>query len=126
MSFQRQQNAIAKNCFSIRSSGQVIFPSLENMRILDVVRHAIRQFYIKNLLNLFIKLSLKISLLLFVCTPTLHAQNVATKLREYFSALRENQQFNGNVLVAENGKTIYEQSFGYSDFIDKDLNTKNT
>ena len=72
------------------------------------------------------KLSLKISLLLFACTITLHAQNMKTKLKEYFSAVKENQQFNGNVLVAENGKTIYEQSFGYSDFINKDLNTKNT
>jgi CubicO group peptidase (beta-lactamase class C family) len=72
------------------------------------------------------KLSLKISLLLFVCIPAVHAQNVTTKLREYFSALRENQQFNGNVLVVEKGKMIYEQSFGYSDFINKDLNTKNT
>lgn len=72
------------------------------------------------------KLSLKIFLLLFVCTQILHAQNVKTKLKDYFSALRENQQFNGNVLVAANGKIIYEQSFGYSDFINKDLNTKNT
>lgn len=72
------------------------------------------------------KLSLKISLLIFVYTQTLHAQNVKTKLEEYFSALRENQKFNGDILVAENGKAIYEQSFGYSDFTTKDVNTKST
>jgi len=40
MSFEQHENASAKNCFFRPSSGQVIFPPLQNMRILDVVRHA--------------------------------------------------------------------------------------
>jgi len=72
------------------------------------------------------KLRLKISFSLFLFTQILHAQNVKTRLEEYFLALRESQQFNGNVLIAVNGKTIYEHSFGYSDFTTKDVNTKNT
>lgn len=72
------------------------------------------------------KLRLIFCVFFFGCIQYSYAQNVKTKLEAYFSALRENQQFNGNVLVAENGKTIYEQSFGYSDFINKHLNTKNT
>jgi CubicO group peptidase (beta-lactamase class C family) len=47
-------------------------------------------------------------------------------LDDYFMALAQNQQFNGNVLVAENGKILYEKSFGYSDFPDKTPNTRNT
>jgi CubicO group peptidase (beta-lactamase class C family) len=72
------------------------------------------------------KLSLAILIFTFASTQTLHAQNKKTKLEEYFSGLRQNQQFNGNVLVVEMGKTVYEHSYGYSDFINKDLNTKNT
>lgn len=72
------------------------------------------------------KPALAIALLFLVCTQTLHAQNVQTKLKNYFSALRENQQFNGNILIVEKGKTIYEQSFGYADFENKELNSKNT
>lgn len=66
------------------------------------------------------------ALALLVCTATPYAQDVKTKLNQYFSALRENQQFNGNILIAEKGKTIYEKSFGYADFEHKELNNKNT
>jgi CubicO group peptidase (beta-lactamase class C family) len=59
-------------------------------------------------------------------TQSLFAQNKTNDLNTYFSALAENRQFNGNVLVAEKGKIIYEKSFGYADFPTKRLNTKNT
>jgi CubicO group peptidase (beta-lactamase class C family) len=52
------------------------------------------------------------------------AQNHRSYLDDYFSALYRNQQFNGNVLVAENGKIIYENSFGFADFTQKRLNDK--
>lgn len=54
------------------------------------------------------------------------AQNKANGLDSYFSALFKNKQFNGNVLVAEKGKIIYERSFGYADFSAKKLNEENT
>lgn len=47
-------------------------------------------------------------------------------LSQYFQALHQNQQFNGNILVAEKGKIIYEQSFGYADFEKKQINTSVT
>lgn len=58
----------------------------------------------------------RILVLLFVCSQSVFAQDAKERLQQYFTALRDNQQFNGNVLVAERGKIIYEQSFGYSDF----------
>src|SRR5262245_13216651 len=54
------------------------------------------------------------------------AQNKAKDLDNYFSSLFKYGQFNGNVLVAENGNIIYERSFGYADFSAKKLNEKNT
>jgi CubicO group peptidase (beta-lactamase class C family) len=71
------------------------------------------------------KLLIRILLFALVCQP-LHAQNKKKELEEYFSALRENQQFNGGVLVSENGKIIYEKYFGYSDFMNQELNSENT
>ena len=61
-----------------------------------------------------------------LCVQTLHAQDKKIKLEQYFAVLRENRQFNGNVLVVDAGMTIYERSFGYSDFVHKDLNTRHT
>lgn len=52
------------------------------------------------------------------------AQNNHSNLDNYFSALSRNQQFNGNVLVAEGGIIIYENSFGFADFAQRKLNTK--
>lgn len=43
---------------------------------------------------------------------------------EFFQTLAKNQDFNGNILVAEKGKIIYEKSFGYADFQGKKLNRK--
>lgn len=51
---------------------------------------------------------------------------MVAELNSYFNALYQARQFNGNVLIAEKGKIIYEQSFGYADFSAKKANTKNT
>lgn len=51
-------------------------------------------------------------------------QRKVQDLDQYFSLLASNQNFNGNVLVAENGKTVFERSFGYSDFSEHRLNRK--
>lgn len=53
-------------------------------------------------------------------------QNKQEKLDQFFSALAENKQFNGNVLIAENGKILYEKSFGYADFSTKRNNNANS
>jgi CubicO group peptidase (beta-lactamase class C family) len=54
------------------------------------------------------------------------AQNKKAEFDKYFQSLFKNGQFNGNVLIAEKGKVIYEKSFGYADFSVKKLNTKQT
>ena len=60
---------------------------------------------------------------LFIAATHVFAQDKQKKLDEYFSALSQNQQFNGNVLITENGKIVYEKSFGYADFSAKRINT---
>lgn len=57
-----------------------------------------------------------ILLLLLLTFFKFTGQNTQKKLDQYFSALAENKQFNGNVLIAENGKIFYQKSFGDADF----------
>jgi len=73
-------------------------------------------------------MKLKLNILLFVLagSQTIWGQNKHKALEDYFSALVETQQFNGNILVVENGKPVFENSYGYSDFATKSLNTSNT
>lgn len=56
----------------------------------------------------------------------MNAQDSKQKLEDYFSVLASNDQFNGNVLVVENGKVLFEKSYGYADFASKKHNTANT
>ncbi|HEX8246772.1 MAG TPA: serine hydrolase [Pyrinomonadaceae bacterium] len=72
-----------------------------------------------------------IYLILFVCflsgfTTAQTDKSTAQKLDDYFTNLANGREFNGNVLVAENGKVVYEKSFGYADFEARKLNTKDT
>lgn len=53
-----------------------------------------------------------ISLLL---TNFAFSQNKIEKLDNLFTALSQEGAFNGNVLIAEKGKVIYEKSFGLAD-----------
>ncbi|MEO7983260.1 MAG: serine hydrolase [Bacteroidota bacterium] len=66
----------------------------------------------------------------FLCTflnqATIAQEKPIAHLDHYFNTLSRNNQFNGNVLVAEGGKIIYERSFGYADFSAQKPNTKNT
>lgn len=54
------------------------------------------------------------------------AQKKSKELNEFFTKLAANQNFNGGILVAEKGKIVYEKSFGYADFPNRKLITKNT
>lgn len=54
-------------------------------------------------------------LLLVTCTCQLQAQTKAARLDSIFTALYNSGQFSGNVLIAENGKPVYQQSFGMAD-----------
>ena len=58
----------------------------------------------------------------FVLSLSYHvapAQSKHQLITQYFRALTAAGQFNGAVLVAEKGKIIYENSFGYTDFSTK-------
>ena len=61
-------------------------------------------------------------LLLALVSPAL-AQDIKKQLDTYYHT---SGAFNGNVLVAEKGKVIYQGSFGYARFEDKKLNTPAT
>lgn len=72
-----------------------------------------------------------ISIILFVCflsgfSLAQTEKSNAQKLDDYFSNLAKEGEINGSVLVAENGKIVYEKSFGYRDLEAKKLNTKDT
>jgi CubicO group peptidase (beta-lactamase class C family) len=72
-----------------------------------------------------------ISIILFVCffscfSSAQTEKSAAQKLDEYFSNLAGEGEINGSVLVAENGKIVYEKSFGYADFEARKLNTGDT
>jgi CubicO group peptidase (beta-lactamase class C family) len=62
-------------------------------------------------------------LLLGILTP---AQEKAALYDSLFNTMHERNQFNGNVLVAENGNIVYESCFGYADREAKTELNKNT
>ncbi|MFZ4521834.1 MAG: serine hydrolase [Bacteroidales bacterium] len=53
-------------------------------------------------------------------------QGRESKLDSFFSTIDKNGDISGSVLVAENGKILYQKSFGYADAQNKILNTANT
>lgn len=72
-----------------------------------------------------------ISIILLVCLLSVFSfaqtdAKVVQKLNDYFTNLADEREINGSVLVAENGKIVYEKSFGYADVETKKLNTRDT
>ena len=53
------------------------------------------------------------------------AQNRLGKLNIYFNNISRTESMNGNILLAENGRTIYQRSFGYADFPSSSTNDIN-
>jgi len=72
------------------------------------------------------KFRLSVLFFLFVAVINVQAQSKKDRLEKYFAALHENGQFNGNVLIAEKGKIVYEKSFGHADFEARRLNTNHS
>ncbi len=56
------------------------------------------------------------TLLLFACNSKNENNKTAAQLDEYLTAQSTHYRFNGNVLVAENGKIVFQKSYGYADF----------
>lgn len=52
----------------------------------------------------------------FACKQKEETNAAAKKIDSYLSGLHNHYRFNGNVLVAENGKIIFQKSYGFADF----------
>jgi CubicO group peptidase (beta-lactamase class C family) len=80
------------------------------------------------------KVQLKSSRIILLATLTIFllsstqsiAQDKASKIDELMTKIVENKQFNGSVLVAEDGKVIYKKGFGYANMDWKIPNTPDT
>jgi len=59
-------------------------------------------------------------------TGALQAQPVTTALDSFYTRMARAGQLSGNVLVAENGKIVYQKSFGYADREQQRPNTAGT
>jgi len=77
-------------------------------------------------MNQIISFQLILGAVLSLITASVKGQDKVLSLNDYFSALYQKDQFNGNVLVAENGRIIYEKSFGYANYSSQKPNTANT
>lgn len=53
-------------------------------------------------------------------------EQLASALDSYFAALVANDEFSGNVLVAKDGKPVYQNSYGFADRANKIQNTSAT
>lgn len=71
-----------------------------------------------------LKQILKILAFELVLIENVQAQTINQKLNLFFTQLVNNQKFSGNVLVAQQGKIVYEKSVGYANFSAKTPNTK--
>ncbi len=56
------------------------------------------------------------TVLLFACNSNKENNKTAAQLDEYLTAQATQYRFNGNVLVAENGKIVFQKSYGYANF----------
>lgn len=66
-----------------------------------------------------------LALFLFVLSNSIFAQDKLALLDSFFTTLSQKNSFNGNVLIAEKGKPVYEKSFGLANIPKKEpLNTQ--
>lgn len=62
----------------------------------------------------------------FILIIHTHAQGQLEKLNIYFNNLSRQQYMNGNILLAESGRAVYQRSFGYADYTTAIQNDQNT
>ena len=65
---------------------------------------------------LFNKLRLLVVFYLLAISSLAHSQNMQAEMADFISGFHNFKQFNGNVLVAKDGKVLFEQSVGYANF----------
>ena len=66
-------------------------------------------------------LLIALTIVLFSCKSKNSNNDTATKLDEFLSGQAKHYNFNGNVLVAENGEIVFQKSYGFADFDTKRL-----
>ena len=65
-------------------------------------------------MNIFFnKLRLLVVFYLVAISSLAHSQNMQAQMADFINGFHNFKQFNGNVLVAKDGKVLFEQSFGY-------------
>lgn len=64
--------------------------------------------------------------MLVLISHLVFGQTMNQRFDSLFNYLYNNQLFNGNVLVAEKGKIVYQNSFGYADYATKTPNSKDS
>ncbi len=65
-------------------------------------------------MNIFCKkLRLLVVFYLVAISSLAHSQNMQAQMADFINGFHNFKQFNGNVLVAKDGKVLFEQSFGY-------------
>ncbi|WP_421418453.1 serine hydrolase [Pseudoalteromonas lipolytica] len=62
----------------------------------------------------YIKLLFIISIIIF--TSLARSQDMQTEMAHFIQGFHDYKQFNGNVLVAKDGKVLFEKSYGYANF----------
>src|SRR5688500_4967655 len=65
-------------------------------------------------------------LTLLILPAFLKAQTIAQKADQLLTAYSSQQKFSGNVLIAQEGKVIFEKSYGFADLKTRKPNTSNT
>lgn len=60
-------------------------------------------------------------LVFIACTQKEKTNPIAKQLDEFLTGQNNYYRFNGNVLVAENGKVVFQKSYGFADFDSKRL-----
>ena len=66
-------------------------------------------------------LLLALTIALFSCQSKKQNNDTAVKLDEFLSGQTNHYNFNGNVLVAENGEIVFQKSYGFANFDTKRL-----
>ena len=61
------------------------------------------------------------ALMLFGCFSKEETHDIASQLDEFLTGQSKYFRFNGNVLVAEKGETVFQKSYGFADFTTKRL-----
>jgi CubicO group peptidase (beta-lactamase class C family) len=62
---------------------------------------------------------------LYIKSLTIAGQDKQSDLKEYYSKLEKNEQFNGGVLVAENGIVLFKKNVGFAEFPKKNIHDFN-